>query len=287
MIKLLAPAKINLSLEVLSKRPDGFHEVRSVIQTIGLCDSFSFQPGSGIVIKCDKEGWDSQQSLVKKAVALLQAETGYPGGAVIEISKRIPLSSGLGGDSSDAAAVLIGLNRLWDSGVSKVGLAELAAQLGSDTPFFLSGGTAMLQGRGEIVSPLPSMQQMWLLLLMPTRESFANKTARLYKSLNANHYTDGHMTEELVARLTKGEDIAPASLFNVFEKVAYDSFRGLDEYRRRFLQAGAESVHMAGSGPAMFAITKEKTKAEKIYTELKGQGLEVYLAETAGGVGVG
>ncbi len=280
MIKLKAPAKVNLTLEVMSKRPDGYHELCSVIQTISLSDSLSFQPDNGIVIRCDKKGWDPQQSLVNKAVALLKQETGYAGGAIIEITKRIPLSSGLGGDSSDAATVLVGLNQLWGLSISQGGLAELAAQLGSDVPFLLCGGTALLQGRGEMVSPLPPVPKMWLVLLMPPLRSPENKTAQLYKSLNAGHYTDGRFTEEMVVRLTKGEEIVPASLFNVFEKISCESFKGLDNYRRRFLEVGAGSVHLAGSGPALFTIVKDKDGAEKIYAELKKQGLEVYLAET-------
>ncbi len=280
MIKLEAPAKINLTLEVLAKHNDGFHEVRSIIQTINLCDSFSFQPGKEIVIKCDKENWDSQKSLVTRAAVLLQAETGCARGAIIGLSKKIPLSSGLGGDSSDAAVVLSGLNRLWNLGISLGGLAELASQLGSDVPFFLSGGTALLQGRGELVSPLPSMQKMWLVLLMPPVQSLDNKTAQMYKSLNAKHYTDGRQTEEVVGLLTKGEDIAPANLFNIFENIAFNSFEGLDGYRKKFLKAGASRVHLAGSGPALFTMVKEKAEAEKIYSGLKRQGLEAYLAET-------
>ena len=156
----------------------------------------------------------------------------------------------------------------------------MASQLGSDVPFFLFGGTALLRGRGEIVSPLPSLKKMWLVLLMPPVKRLNNKTAQLYKSLNAGHYTDGRMTEELVELLARDGQITPDNLYNVFENIAYKSFRGLDEYRQRFTRAGAESVHLAGSGPALFTMVKEKARAKNIYTELKGQGLEVYLAET-------
>ncbi|MFC1865536.1 4-(cytidine 5'-diphospho)-2-C-methyl-D-erythritol kinase [Chloroflexota bacterium] len=280
MIKLLAPAKINLTLEVLAKRSDGFHEILSVIQAIGFGDSFSFQPGKEIVIKCDNKTWSAQQSLATRAAALLKQETGYSEGAVIEVSKKIPLSSGLGGDSSDAATVLSGLNRLWDLNISKGGLAKMGSQLGSDVPFFLFGGTALLRGRGEMVSPLPSLKKMWLVLLMPPVKRLNNKTALLYKNLSTGHNTDGRMTEELVALLTREGQITPDNLYNVFENVAYESFKGLDEYRQRFTQAGAESVHLAGSGPALFTMAKEKARAKKIYTELKGQELEAYLAET-------
>jgi 4-diphosphocytidyl-2-C-methyl-D-erythritol kinase len=280
MIKLEAPAKINLTLEVLAKRPDGFHELCSVIQTISLSDIFIFQLDSEIAMRCDKKGWDPQQSLVNKTASLLKQETGYSGGAIIEITKKIPLSSGLGGDSSNAAAILVGLNRLWGLAISQGGLAELATQLGSDVPFFLFGGTALIQGRGEMVSPLPPLQKMWLVLLMPQLKSPDNKTAQLYKGLNVGHYTDGCITEEMVALLTKGGEIIPANLFNVFEKIAYDNFKRLNDYRRCFLQAGAESVHLAGSGPALFTILREKARAKKIYNKLKEQRLEVYLAET-------
>ena len=286
MITVLAPAKVNLTLEVLAERPDGFHEVRSVIQTINLCDKLRFQSGKKMVIKCDDTGWLSEESLVPKAASLLKKKSGHPFGATIELSKKIPLLSGLAGDSSDAAAVLYGLNKLWRLAFSLGELAQLASQLGSDVPFFLSGGTALLQGRGELVIPLPSLPHMWVVLLIPAVPRSSGKTGRLYASLKANHYTDGQVTEELVASLTKGEDIAPANLFNVFGSIADEAFDGLVGYRRQFMQAGAENVHLAGSGPALFTIVNEKTKAEKIYSELKGQGLEAYLAETLEGVGV-
>ena len=157
----------------------------------------------------------------------------------------------------------------------------MASQLGSDVPFFLFGGTALLRGRGEMVSPLPPLKKMWLVLLMPPPvKRLSSKTARLYKSLNAGHYTDGRVTEELVALLARDGQITPDNLYNVFENIAYESFKGLDEYRQRFTRAGAESVHLAGSGPALFTMVKEKARAKKIYTVLKGQELEAYLAET-------
>ena len=159
-------------------------------------------------------------------------------------------------------------------------LAQLASQLGSDVAFFLFGGTALAQGRGEMVSPLPPLPHMWLVVLMPAIATPGGKTGRMYARLNKNHYSDGQATEQLVALLTRGGDVTPNNLFNVFEQVAYDEYQGLDDYRQRFVKAGAGSVHLAGSGPALFAILKEKAKAEKIYRSLKKQGLEAYLAET-------
>jgi len=130
------------------------------------------------------------------------------------------------------------------------------------------------------VSPLPPLPGMWAVLLMPDVPRSAGKTGRLYASLKREHYSSGQATEEMVALLTKGGDVAPDNLLNAFDRVSYDIFEGLDSYRQRFLEAGAGSVYLAGSGPALFTLAKDKTQAENVYTNLKGQGLEAYLAET-------
>ncbi len=280
MLKVLAPAKINLTFEALAKRADGFHEVRSVIQTVSLYDRFYFRPAEKISIKCSYSDWLARESLVSRAVELLKVSSGYPVGATIELSKKIPLLSGLGGDSSDAAAVLLGFNNLWGLALAPGQMARLASQLGSDVPFFLFGGTALLQGRGEVVSPLPPLRHMWVVLLIPPVPRSSGKTGRLYARLNESHYTDGQKTERMVSLLTRGGDVAPDSLFNVFDDVAYDAFKELGSYRQKFLKAGADSVHLAGSGPALFTLVKEKAQAEMIYTGLKKQRLKVRLVET-------
>ncbi len=130
MLTVLAPAKLNLTLEVLGKRPDGYHEIRSVFQTINLCDRLRFQPSQRITLKSNMPDWTPEKSLVTKAARLLQETTGISKGATIEVTKNIPLVSGLGGDSSDAAATLRGLNKLWESGLSAERLLDLAVQLG-------------------------------------------------------------------------------------------------------------------------------------------------------------
>jgi len=286
MITLEASAKINLTLEALSRRPDGYHEIRSVIQSISLCDSLSFTPGNKIKFKCDNAAWDAGQSLVTKAVDLLKEGFGCQQGVTIELAKRIPLSSGLGGDSSDAAAVLVGLNKLWGLGLSLWELVKLASRLGSDVPFFLCGGTALAQGRGEDVSPLPPLPRSRVVLLMPSVRRCNGKTGHLYSILNPSHYTGGLKTEEMVSLLTRGEELSAENLFNVFDSVADEAFEGLAGCRRQFIQAGAEGVRLAGSGPALFTLLKEEAKAQKVYQNLKNMGLEAYLAETKGSIGV-
>ncbi len=168
MMTATAQAKINITLEVLKKRADGFHEIRSIVQTIDFCDKLRFQAGPRLDIKCNLPEWSASKSLVSKAVDLLRNTTGSRQGAVIEIEKRIPLSSGLGGDSSDAAAVLRGLNLLWNLKLSLRDLISLGAQLGSDVPLFLYGGTVLVEGRGEKVRPLRPMPHMTVVLLSPS-----------------------------------------------------------------------------------------------------------------------
>jgi 4-diphosphocytidyl-2-C-methyl-D-erythritol kinase len=280
MFTVLAPAKINLTLEVLGERPDGYHEIRSLIQTINLCDRLRFRLSHNIKLVCDNPNFVGEESLVSRATVLLQQATGCAKGAEIEITKRIPLSAGLGGDSSSAAATLHGLNKLWQTGLSKERLVELALRLGSDVPFFLYGGTALVEGRGEKITPLPPLPQHWVVLMIPDVPRLPEKTKRLYASLKINHYTDGRITEKFIKALKGGREIKSSLLFNTFENVAFDQFPGLKAYKEHFLKLGAPDVHLAGSGPALFTMIKDKAEAEDLYTRCKNQGVGCYLATT-------
>ncbi len=280
MLTIQAPAKLNLTLEVLAKRQDGFHEIRSVIQTINLCDSLRFQLNQDIEYKCDALNWIPEESLVSKATSLLQSVTGCTKGTVIEVIKHIPLVSGLGGDSSDAAATLRGLNKLWGLGLSRGELLRLASQLGSDVAFFLYGGTALIKGKGEIVIPSPPLPQMWVVLVIPHTPRLPRKTEQLYASLKASHYTQGQITKRLVERLRESGEFTPSLLFNTFENVAFATFPELSVYQEHMIKAGATDVHLAGSGPALFTLAKERSQAEELHLRLQQQGLEPCLTET-------
>lgn len=280
MLTLLAPAKLNLTLEVLAKRQDGFHEIRSVIQTISLGDTLSFQPSEKTEFKSDLPDWIAGESLVSKAASLLQKATGCSRGARIAVSKRIPLVSGLGGDSSDAEAVLRGLNQLWELNLSRGELLELAWQLGSDVAFFLYGGAALVEGRGELVTRLPSLPHIWVVLAVPPMPRLPGKTKQLYDSLKVAHYTDGQITQRLVEEVREGREFVPSLLFNTFENVAFTRFSELRVCRDHIMKMGATNVHLAGSGPTLFTLMKDKSQAEDLYIRLKQQRLESYLADT-------
>ncbi len=251
-----------------------------MLQTISLCDSLHFQTGKKITLSADQPEWSPEVSLVSKAVNLLQQVTGCTEGAQITLKKRIPLVAGLGGDSSNAAATLKGLNQLWRLHLSESRLRELAAQLGSDVPFFLYGGTVLAEGRGEKLTPLPPFPPLWVVLVVPEVPQLPNKTAQLYVSLKPEHFTDGRITEKLVAALKEGKKFDNSLLFNTFENVAFTLFAGLDTYRKHLLKLGAKDVHLAGSGPTLFSLLKDKTQAEDLYQRCKDQGMEAYVAET-------
>ena len=275
-----APAKINLTLEVLGKRPDGYHEIRSVIQAINLYDSLRFRLSKKLRFSCDNPDFIIEESLISRAAALLQQASGFSKGATIEVSKKIPFSSGLGGDSSDAAAILQGLNKLWELGLSLEELLELAPRLGSDVAFFLYGGTALVEGRGERVTPLSSLPKRWVVLIVPPVPRVAEKTRQLYASLKPSHYSDGQITQKFIQALNEGGEFGPSMLFNAFENIAFEFFAELEVHKEHFIKLGAQHVHLAGSGPTLFTMIEDRAQAEDLHKRCQQQGMECYLTET-------
>jgi 4-diphosphocytidyl-2-C-methyl-D-erythritol kinase len=275
-----APAKINLTLEILGTRPDGYHEIRSVLQTIDLCDTLRLEVGRGVSFQCDMPGWLAGKSLVSKTVNLLRETTSCKKGAKISIEKRIPLMSGLGGDSSDAAAILRGLNGLWRLNLSTEKLVGLAAQLGSDVAFFLHGGTALATARGEKITPLPPLAKMWVVLVIPDVPVEPGKTGRMYAAIKPSHFTDGKITQKLVETLHKGKGFNPSMLFNTFENIAFDDYNIRRVYVEHLTKLGAPHVHLAGSGPALFTVFQDRSQAEVLYTSCNNQEMKTYLVGT-------
>ena len=295
MLTLKAYAKVNLTLEVLGRREDGYHEMVSVIQTIDLCDTLTLERSDAITLECDKPEFQSPDNLALRAANLLREDSGAGNGVRISLRKGIPTAAGLGGGSSDAAATLKGLNRLWGLGLSIEDLAPLAARLGSDVSFFLHGGTAMVHGRGELVRPLPPADLKWMVLLTPSlsvSESTTSavgggphqgrpnpqKTASMYGMLSEANYTRGALTRKLEARIRGGGDVPPQFLFNVFDAVAFDAYSGLESYWNAFYQLGAREIHLAGSGPSLFAPVSRKEVGTALHLMLAHRhGWDAYL----------
>ena len=257
-LRLRAPAKINWTLEVLGKRPDGYHEIRSVMQTIDLCDEIALAPADAVSLTIDGDAGQladeaPEANLAFRAACLLRDRSGQRGGAHIQLTKRIPIAAGLGGGSSDAAAVLRGLRLLWRLDISDEQLAAIAAELGSDVPFFLRGGTALISGRGDVVEPLPDAASRSLVISLPKRSAGPDKTARMYGALRPEHYTDGSRTDRLAERIRDGEPVRDEDCYNVFEAVLPD----VDpEGAAAFSRAGelGGGPHLCGSGPAFFTL---------------------------------
>jgi len=279
-LTIQAYAKINLTLDVLAKRPDGYHEISTILQTISLADTLTFETGGSLDFSCNVPGLQTPDNLVLKAARLLQQTTGSNKGAIISLNKTIPVAAGLGSGATDAAATLVGLNRLWELNIPLKKLTDLAARLGSDVAFFLFGGTALAKGRGEQITPLPPIPQLWLVLLKPPVEPVPNKTAQLYSQLNPSHFTSGQFTEKLVAHLNHGGKVEDSFLFNAFERVVFNFFPKLTECRSILLKAGARSVHLAGSGPALFTLAPDKAHGEAILKRLENEGQKAYLVHT-------
>ena len=278
MLTLSAPAKINLTLEVLGQRADGYHQLASVVQSISLEDTLSFQPNKEIHLVCNLPELISSDNLVIRAARLLQEVSGCRKGATIFLNKGIPPAAGLGGGSSDAAATLNGLNQLWELGFHLEKLRELASKLGSDVPFFLYGGTALVEGRGNEITPLPSPTPFWL-VLAKSPLNILNKTEKMYASLNPSHFTGGNFTQKVVDALHRGDKITSSLCYNVFEQIAFLRPE-LEQYRRCFIAAGAGSVHLAGAGPTLFTLIEKEAQGEKLLWNMKCCGMEAYLART-------
>src|SRR4030042_6633058 len=208
IMKYLAPAKINLVLEVLGKRDDGYHELRSLVQTISLCDVISLEPTDVISLECSEPVLQTSDNLAIRAAELLRQVSGCQKGARIKLQKRIPWGAGLGGGSSDAATTLVALNRLWELKLKTSELIELAARLGSDVPFFIHGGAGLVEGRGEKVTPLEAVAPRWFVLLIPPLSKISNKTQRLYSCLGSQYFTDGHLVDRAVISWSKDKLIA-------------------------------------------------------------------------------
>ncbi|MEX0683590.1 MAG: 4-(cytidine 5'-diphospho)-2-C-methyl-D-erythritol kinase [Dehalococcoidia bacterium] len=280
MITTIAPAKINWTLEVLGRRDDGYHELRTVMQTVELCDELSVDAAEDLTIARNVEYAGDGEDLVERAAVAMATEAGREPAAAIRVTKRIPVGAGLGGGSSDAAATLRALSALWGVDITPARLADVAARTGSDVPFFLRGGTALVEGRGERVTSLADVPPVWLVVLVPPL-SLAQKTKRMYATLTAGDFTDGSCIDAFIASLEGGRPL-DAPLFNAFERAAYVTFEGLAFFRDALVEAGARAVCVCGAGPALFCVANGEQEARAIQARVSRvrRGEKIHVVRT-------
>ena len=279
-----APAKVNLCLEVLGRRPDGYHEVRTVLQAVDLVDRLTIGPADTLALQWDPASpapsppMLQEENLVFRAARLLQEATGTDKGAHVQLHKAIPVAAGLGGGSSDAAAALLGLRRLWGLDIPDHRLVEIASLLGSDVPFFLRGGAALGSGRGHRIQSLPLPLEEWVVVSVPREPPPPQKTARLYSLLTPAHYAlRPDRSDELVRRLHAGQPLSGA-LHNAFEAVASNAYPGYPAHRAAFAAGGTHSPLLAGAGPSLFSLANDEASASALQRRLSALGYQAYSA---------
>ena len=274
-MRLPSFAKINLGLEVLSRRPDGYHEIRTLFQSVDLCDRLEFETDATGAIHLQGDDpsipWD-ETNLIHKAARLLRERSGVKAGVRIRAYKKIPAGAGLGGGSSNAAATLLGLNRLWDAGLDKAALADLASRLGSDVAYFLEGGLCLGQGRGERISPLDDLPQLSAVIVLPPLVSL---TAEVYGRFEPSLTSDDK--DSRIMRFLQSRELG--SLENSLERTVFRLYPQLQDIKRSFQNQGAALSLVTGTGSAVFGIFRSRAEAERGWNEAQKRHPSV-LVET-------
>lgn len=281
-IQLKALAKVNLCLDVLRKREDGYHEVKMVMQTISLYDELEIrkvkQPG--IQIRTNLYYLPTNENnLVHKAADLLRKEFHLEGGVAIQLQKKIPVAAGMAGGSSDAAAVLWGMNQMYSLGLSRKDLMERGVCLGADVPYCVLRGTALAEGIGEKLQVLPPMPKCYLLIAKP---GISVSTKFVYENLHANDLRqEQHPDVDAVIDALKKKDLGmlAACMGNVLEEVTVPAYPVIDKIKKCMADEGALGAMMSGSGPTVFGIFDTQGKARRAYRAIRGAQLakQVYL----------
>lgn len=269
-LQLRAYGKINLGLDVVRKREDGYHELRMIMQTVGLYDELKMKviPEDEIRLSVNLSFLPTNENnLICKAIAMLKQEFGIREGIEARLEKRIPVAAGMAGGSSDAAAALVGMNRLFRLGLSKKQLMEYGVRLGADVPYCVMRGTALSEGIGEILTPLPPMPSCYILLAKP---GISVSTKYVYQNLKANELTDHPDIDGIVDSLKNGDLQGICDrLGNVLETVTIKDHPMIDEIKTFLIEQGASGALMSGSGPTIFGIFQEKSTARKALENMR------------------
>ncbi len=286
-VREYAYAKVNLFLDCRRVREDGFHGVESVMHAVGLHDELTVTlgTGSGISLECQGGGYlpTDSRNLAYRAAELMLDRLGISGSVKITLKKNIPVSAGLAGGSTDAAAVLRALNRLLGRPMSRSGLLSLGAELGSDVPFCILGGTAFCEGRGEVVTPLPDLSLNFV--VAKADERVCTKEAYALLDSHYNNFEDGSSPDSPVLRdgllrFIRGGD-APGALFNVFEDAILPTVGGARTIKEKMLSLGAKYAMLSGSGPSVFGIFDTEQMAKAAEREISRMGFFASACKSA------
>lgn len=277
-----APAKINLSLDVLGKREDGYHEVEMIMTTIDLTDRIELLPLANDEIKVSLESRyvpNDERNLAYQAAFLFKKKYKIPFGVHIKIEKDIPVSAGLGGGSSDAAAVLRGLNRMWKLNIPMEQLAQLGAEIGSDVPFCVYGSTAIARGRGEIIDLLPAPPSCWVVLAKP---DIGVSTKEIFQALSLEDIFHPKTDDVIRALHQSNFNQLCKATGNALEKVTFALYPRVRQIKEKMIQLGSPVVTMSGSGPTLFGLFEHERQAKRIYNSLCGFCDQVYMVRMLG-----
>nr|WP_223596395.1 4-(cytidine 5'-diphospho)-2-C-methyl-D-erythritol kinase [Neobacillus bataviensis] len=284
LLKLLvkAPAKINLALDVLHKRSDGYHEVEMIMTTIDLADRVELtllNQDQIHIVSHNRYVPDDQRNLAYQAAQLLKNRFQVKKGVMIAIEKTIPVAAGLAGGSSDAAATLRGLNKLWDLGLSLGELAELGSEIGSDVSFCVYGGTALAKGRGEMITELPPPPTCWVILAKPF---IGVSTAEVYRRLDINRMSHPDIEQMVEAINSRDYQKVCQNVGNVLEDVTLNLHPEVAQIKEQMKRFGADAVLMSGSGPTVFGIVQHDSRMHRIYNGLRGFCDQVFAVRMLG-----
>jgi 4-diphosphocytidyl-2-C-methyl-D-erythritol kinase len=278
-----APAKINLALDVLSKRPDGYHDVAMIMQTVALYDTISVRSGfEGIKLTSDSSKIPiDETNIAYKAAHYLSTKYNVKRGAHIHIEKRIPVAAGLAGGSTDAAAVLKLLNKAWELKLSKAELMDAGKKLGSDVPFCIQGGTCLAEGLGEKLTVIKSMPDCYILLAKP---NISVSTQEVYQSLNLNEIEE-RPNMPAILQAIENQDLMGISnsMVNVLETVTTKMHPIIVELKQKLMENGAVGSIMSGSGPTVFGVFEDMATAQGAHDSIKTLVSEIYVVKTFDG----
>jgi 4-diphosphocytidyl-2-C-methyl-D-erythritol kinase len=282
-LHIKAPAKINLSLDVLHKRADGYHEVEMVMTTIDLADRIELKELRQDEIRIDSHNRyvpDDQRNLAYQAAKLLKETYQIKKGVSISIDKVIPVAAGLAGGSSDAAAVLRGLNCMWQLNLSLEELAALGSKIGSDVSFCVYGGTALATGRGEKITSLPTPPNCWVVLAKP---KIGVSTGEVYRNLNLEEIQHPDTKAMIEALKEQNYEKMCQNVGNVLESVTLKMHKEVAQIKEQMIRFGADAVLMSGSGPTVFALVQHDSRMNRIYNGLRGFCGQVFAVRMLGG----